>query len=108
MLRKLTHYLRPARRRLDLTQADVAALMGDKTAAKISRYERGERLPPLQTALAYEAITRKPVSDLFGGLFDQIRRTVARRAAKRMQVEVRGSHSALAHRKESLESIASQ
>jgi transcriptional regulator with XRE-family HTH domain len=108
MLRKLTHYLRSARRKLDLTQEDVAALMGDKTAAKISRYERGERLPPLQTALEYEAITRKPVSDLFGGLFDRIRQTVARRAAKRAQVEVRGSQSSLAHRKESLESIASQ
>lgn len=108
MFRKLTQYLRPARRRLDLTQADVAALMGDKTAAKISRYERGERLPPLRTALAYEAITRKPVSDLFGGLFDRIRQRVARRAARRAEVEVRGSQSSLARRKESLESISSE
>src|ERR1700682_3702001 len=80
MPRKLPHYLRIERRRAGLSQTDIAALLGIRTASKISRYERGRRLPPLKTALAYEAILGKPIAELFGGTFGSIRGEVARRA----------------------------
>lgn len=80
MSRKLPHYLRHERKRAGLSQRDVAALLGDRTVSKVSRYERRRRLPPLRMALAYEAILGRPVSELFGGTFAPIRADVARRA----------------------------
>ena len=80
MSRKLPHYLRSERKRAGLSQRDVAALLGDRTVSKVSRYERRRRLPPLITALAYEAITGKPVAELFGGTYQPILAAVARRA----------------------------
>lgn len=80
MSRNLPHNLRSERRRAGLSQRDVAALLGDKTVSKISRYERRRRLPPLRMALAYEAILGKPVSQLFGGTYAPIRAAVTRRA----------------------------
>ena len=85
MPRRLPHYLRSKRKHAAFSQADIAALQGLRTHAKVSRYENSRRLPPLRTALAYEAIFGVPVSDLFGGLFDSIRsdvRTRARRLAE--------------------------
>lgn len=80
MSQKLPHYLRNHRKRAGLFQEDIAALLGDRTASKVSRYERRHRMPPLLTALAYEAILGKPVAELFGGVYEPIRAAVQRRA----------------------------
>ena len=40
-----------ARKRLGLTQAQLAAVMGYGNKARISEIERGERLPPLAKRL---------------------------------------------------------
>jgi transcriptional regulator with XRE-family HTH domain len=80
MPRKLPHYLRIERRRAGLSQTDIAALLGVRTASKISRYEHGRRLPPLKTALAYEAILGRPIAELFGGTFAMVQGEVKRRA----------------------------
>ena len=42
----------------------------------VSRYERGNSLPPLETALALEIILRVPVAFLFPNLYEQIRSRV--------------------------------
>lgn len=79
MPRKLTHYLRSERRLNALTQADIAALLDAPWKQRVGWYERG-KLPPIETALALEAIFGKPVSELLGGAYDEIARGVRRRA----------------------------
>jgi transcriptional regulator with XRE-family HTH domain len=103
---KLPHYLRSERKRASLSQTDVAALLGVEAASKISRYERGTRLPPLKTALAYEAIFGRPVADLFAGTFQQVRPMVVRQARKLSKKTIIGRKpSFLARRHESLDNI---
>jgi DNA-binding XRE family transcriptional regulator len=64
-MRKLPHNLRIERRQAGLSQADMAALFGVRSLAKLSRYENLRRFPSLTTALGYEAILGKPVAELF-------------------------------------------
>jgi len=44
------------------------------------RHERFARTPSLETALAYEVIFKRSVSELFGGLYQKAEREVAERA----------------------------
>jgi transcriptional regulator with XRE-family HTH domain len=110
MSRKLPHYLRNERKRAGLSQRDIAALLGDRTVSKVSRYERRRRLPPLRMALAYEAILGKPVSELFGGTYEPIRAEAARRAKLLLAAPVRVSGNRREHqsRQRSIEAIASR
>lgn len=80
-LPQLRNYLLSNRKRLGLSQADVAYLLNAKSGEKICRHERFLRAPSLATALAYEAIYKRTVSELFSGLYRQIEHTVASRAA---------------------------
>jgi transcriptional regulator with XRE-family HTH domain len=106
---KLPHYLKAERKRSSLTQTDVAALFGIESASKISRYERGTRLPTLKTALAYEVIFGRPVADLFSGTYRKERGTVAQRARRLAGKPVAGRKpSFLARRRESLKNISSR
>jgi len=76
----LPNYVRAQRKRLALTQDDVAFLLGVQTGAKVCRYERFVRVPTLETALALEIILQKPVRELFGGLFEKMEKKVTDRA----------------------------
>lgn len=76
----LPNYLRAARKRLALSQDDVAFLLGAESGAKVSRYERFAREPGLRTALACEALFHTPVSELFAGLYQTAEQEVAARA----------------------------
>jgi DNA-binding XRE family transcriptional regulator len=80
---QLTNYLRTHRNRLDLSQEEVAFMLGfnggDK-GIKVCRDENFAREPSLQMALAYEAIYGKPVRELFSGLYEQVEKGVAERA----------------------------
>jgi transcriptional regulator with XRE-family HTH domain len=58
----------------------LAFLLGRESSAEVSRYENFERLPGLETALAYEVIFGRPVSEIFGGLYHRAEQEVARRA----------------------------
>jgi transcriptional regulator with XRE-family HTH domain len=77
---QLPNYLRANRKRLALSQDEVAFLLGTQSGAKVCRYERFVREPSLATALAYEAIFKRTVSELFPGLYQKIEREVAARA----------------------------
>src|SRR2546428_14057974 len=77
---QLPNYLRANRKRLALSQDDVAFLLGTQSGAKVCRYERFVREPSLETALAYEAIFKRPVRDLFGGLYQKVEREITERA----------------------------
>lgn len=78
---KLDNYLRTYRKRAGLTQREVAFLLGCETGAQISRYEKRHRLPPLRTALEFEAVFRVPVSQLFAGISEAASKRVEKRSA---------------------------
>ena len=104
MEQKYPHYLRSFRRRASLSQRDVAFLLGVKAISKISRYERNVTLPPIVTALAYEAITGKPVAQLFDGTYERIRAVVRQRAAELLKHTPPAAKTT--RRKQSLQAIA--
>lgn len=80
MSSQLPNYLRTARKRLALSQEDVAVLLGAECGAKVCRYERFTREPSLRTALACAVIFQQPVNDLFAGLYRAMEKKVAVRA----------------------------
>jgi len=61
------------RERLGLTQQHVAAVLGLQDSAVISKLERQQRLPRLETALKLSVMYRVPVEFLFSDLYKQIR-----------------------------------
>jgi transcriptional regulator with XRE-family HTH domain len=76
---KLDNYLRTYRKKLGLTQREVAFLLGRHGGAKVSRYERSGRIPDLKTIFAYEAIFQKPARELFAGIYDRAERETRRK-----------------------------
>jgi transcriptional regulator with XRE-family HTH domain len=77
---QLPNYLRANRKRLALSQDEVAFLLGTNSGTKACRYERFTREPSLQTALEYEAIFQRSVSELFSGMYRRAEQDVAERA----------------------------
>lgn len=61
-----------ARKRRGLGQKQVAYLLGHKTPDLVSRYEKGVKLPNLQTALMLEVIYGIPVRLLFKEHFESL------------------------------------
>jgi len=76
---KLDNYLRTYRKKLGLTQREVAFLLGCHSEAKVSRYERSARVPSLNAILAYEVIFQKPARELFAGIYDRAERETLRK-----------------------------
>jgi DNA-binding XRE family transcriptional regulator len=66
------NYLRIYRRKAGLSQPDLAAIIGHASAWQIDRHEKNKNVPPLLTALAYEALFNVPVSTLFIGLYETV------------------------------------
>ena len=77
---QLPNYVRAQRKRLALSQDEVAFLLGTQSGAKVSRYEHFARVPNLETALAYEAIFQRPARELFAGLYHKVEQGVVARA----------------------------
>jgi transcriptional regulator with XRE-family HTH domain len=105
MHQRFTHYLRRERRRIGLSQADVAALLGGPWKGRVSWYERGA-LPPTPKALEYEAILGRPVSDLLGGAFQLAVYKVRQRARELLRRDVNPHTSRQVKRHHTLERIA--
>jgi transcriptional regulator with XRE-family HTH domain len=76
---KLDNYLRTYRKKLGLTQREVAFLLGCHSGAKVSRYERSGRIPSVRTIFAYETIFQKPARELFAGIYDRAERETLRK-----------------------------
>ena len=105
MPRKLAHYLRNERRRNALTQADIAALLDVRWKQRVGWYERG-KLPPIETALALEAILGKPISELLAGAYERIAFNVRRRAQELLARDLGRESPRRIRRKRSLTRIA--
>lgn len=65
-------------------------------------------MPPLLTALAYEAIFGKPVAELFGGTYAPIRAEVMRRAKLLAEKLNAGQFPLHESRKGSIQAIATR
>ena len=76
-------YLKPYRRRWDLTQTELAKLLGYEAGAVVSRFERGLRDPSLENAYALEIILGVPSAELFSSLYERVKREVIARARAR-------------------------
>jgi len=66
------------RKRMGLTQKEVARLLGHRDTSMVSHYERGRALPPLPVALGLEIIYRTPVAFLFPGLHGELKARIRR------------------------------
>jgi transcriptional regulator with XRE-family HTH domain len=65
-------YLRFLRRKSGLSQQELAQILGSLTATQVSRHERSVSPPTLIAALGYEVVFRRPVSEIFPGLYHTI------------------------------------
>jgi transcriptional regulator with XRE-family HTH domain len=68
------------RKRHALTQYEVARLLGCQSGSKISRYERGERLPSIQTMIAFEIVFHVSWRDVLSGQYNRVYKEVRERA----------------------------
>jgi len=105
----LSNYLRANRKRLGLSQAEVAFLLGAETGEMVCRHERFAREPGLETALAYEAIYQRPSRELFAGLYQSIEREVAARAKSlTAQTHFQNPDRQNGHKRQTLTDIAAR
>jgi transcriptional regulator with XRE-family HTH domain len=103
---RLLNLLRAQRKCAAFSQDEIAFLLGVRTGSKVSRYEQMLRAPELETALAFEAISNRPVAELFPGLFEKVKAAVqarARELAKR--VFLASSTSLMAQKRKSISGI---
>ena len=96
---QLPNHLRANRKILALSQGEVSFLLGTQNGAKVCRYERFVREPSLETALAYEVMFKRSVSELFPGLYQKVEREVATRAKELVARAGRGKSNQRAARK---------
>lgn len=76
MSRPLHNYIRTFRRRLNLTQRQLAWLVGSRSHTLISRLERGRQLPSLRVALSLEVVLGVSIRELYRGLALDMKRLV--------------------------------
>lgn len=70
------------RKRMELSQKQVAAILGINNVAVLSHYERGTSLPSLQRALGLEIVYRVPVAFLFPELYEEIKAKIRERESR--------------------------
>jgi transcriptional regulator with XRE-family HTH domain len=79
---QLPNYIRVHRKRLGLSQNEVAFLLGWRNASHPYRYEHFSRMPTLRTALALAVIFRVPVQELFSGEYQEVEKAVCRQSQR--------------------------
>ena len=87
------NHLYALRRSRGLRQKHVAALLGFRGTSTISRYESGEVLPDLPTALMLEMLLGARMGDVYVNLRQALETTALKRAARlpgRLGQHIRG------------------
>jgi transcriptional regulator with XRE-family HTH domain len=92
MPKPLPSYLRTERKKRGLTQEEVAYLLGVQSGTKVSRYERRARTPTLGNLFAIQVVYGAAPHELFPGVFEEIKKTVIKRATV-LAIEVRSLHT---------------
>lgn len=67
------------RKRSGLTVREVGRLIGYKDGGQIVRHEASQKTPRLAKALAYEVLFQVPLSAIFAGMHEDIRRVIEHR-----------------------------
>lgn len=96
--RNLGNYLRAHRRRSGLSQEEVASIIGWTSGASLGPYEWGKYRPSLRTALAFEALFRVPLAELFPEIHSATREETELEIAKlerQLQQMNVGGHAAV-------------
>lgn len=89
----LGSYLKSHRKRSGLSQKQLAELLGYDSRSVVSRHECSNSMPSLEIVLAYQAIFRVPVSDLFLGIYQKIEKVIeAQLADLRATLEEKSAH----------------
>jgi transcriptional regulator with XRE-family HTH domain len=78
----LPNYIRVHRKRLGLSQNEVAFLLGWCNASQPSRYEHFSRIPTMHTALALSVVLGVSVHELFSGEYQKVVKAVCRQAQR--------------------------
>jgi hypothetical protein len=79
----LPNYLVTSRKRLALSQEEVAFLLGyngESRGCNVCRDESFDHEPSLRAAIAYEMIYGRPMRELFAGLYEEVEKDLAQRA----------------------------
>jgi len=77
--RELENYLRSHRRKSGLSQRQLGHLLGYDNEVQVSRHERFEAVPPLDSALGYHIVFRVPISALFPRIYEDVREAIEMR-----------------------------
>ena len=80
MSKPLPNYIRTFRRRADLSQEELAQLLGGAAGSSVLRHEDYQRIPTLETALRYAAIFRADPREIFAGRYAKESRIVKQHA----------------------------
>ncbi len=78
-----------ARSRAGYSQKWVRHLLGKRSLASISEYERGHKLPPLPVALKLELIYQTTLAELFPTLRASVAQEIAKAKKGLLSVELR-------------------
>jgi DNA-binding XRE family transcriptional regulator len=70
------------RRRRELSQRQMAKLIGHRSHEALCRYESGAVLPSLVSALKLEIVARTPVAFLFPNLYESLRNEIRAKEEK--------------------------
>ena len=70
------------RKRMELSQKQVASILGLTNTAILSHYERGTSRPSLQRALGLEIVYRVPVAFLFPELYEEMREKIREKESR--------------------------
>ena len=73
------NHIRHYRKKSGLSQQELGRILGYTNDGAVSRHEQSVTLPPLLTAIAYEAIFNVPIAKLFPGLQLSVEQAVRQR-----------------------------
>jgi transcriptional regulator with XRE-family HTH domain len=88
--RELENYLRSHRRKSGLSQRQLGQLLGYDNEVQVSRHERFEAVPPLDSALGYHIVFRVPIAVLFPRIYEDVREAVEMRLGQ-LEFSLQGS-----------------
>jgi DNA-binding XRE family transcriptional regulator len=73
------NHIRRHRKKSGLSQQELGLILGYAHEGAVSRHEQSVTIPPLLTAIAYEAVFHVPIAKLFPGLQMAVDQAVDRR-----------------------------
>jgi len=84
------NHIRRHRKKSGLTLQELGRILGYADEGAVLRHEGSKTIPPLLTAIAYQAIFHVPISELFPGLQATVEEAVKRRLSE-FEKELQGA-----------------